>query len=147
MWLDRGQAVSAVEQVDRHDEGEGEPGEAVDGDRQPGDGLLGDVGSGDLLTDRVEGTLQLGAGRWLLGVPLVVPLAVLTFFGAFLPLVGAVLTGFLAAIVAQGPLVAVAVVRLAVLSQQLEDPLLGPFTVKRLANTRIPGPRSSPSTR
>ena len=36
----------------------------------------------------------------VLGVPLVVPLAVLTFLGGFIPLVGATVAGLVAAIVA-----------------------------------------------
>ncbi len=42
----------------------------------------------------------IGIGLWILGVPLALPLAVLVFFGAFIPIVGATLTGVLAALVA-----------------------------------------------
>lgn len=41
-----------------------------------------------------------GLGLWLIGVPLAVPLAALIFFGAFVPTVGAVVSGAVAALVA-----------------------------------------------
>ncbi|PRX98585.1 AI-2E family transporter [Allonocardiopsis opalescens] len=65
----------------------------------------------------------------LLGVPLALPLAVLTFIGAFLPIVGAFLSGLLAALVAfvaHDWLIALAVIAAAVLVQQLEGHLLAP---------------------
>jgi predicted PurR-regulated permease PerM len=37
---------------------------------------------------------------WIVGAPLVIPLAVIVFFGAFIPLVGAFLSGLLAVAVA-----------------------------------------------
>jgi len=55
----------------------------------------------------------LGAGLLILGVPLALPIAVLTFFGAYFPIVGGVVTGALAALVAlavQGPGTALVVV-------------------------------------
>ncbi len=70
----------------------------------------------------------------LIGVPLVVPLAVLTFMGAFVPLVGAVLAGLVAALVAlvsEGPLAAGLVVVAIVAIQQLEGDLLYPLVVGR----------------
>lgn len=39
-------------------------------------------------------------GLWIVGAPLILPLAVLVFFGAFIPLVGAFLSGLLAVAVA-----------------------------------------------
>lgn len=41
-----------------------------------------------------------GLGLWVIGVPLAVPLAALIFFGAFVPTVGAVVSGAVAALVA-----------------------------------------------
>ncbi|MCC9310806.1 AI-2E family transporter [Kitasatospora sp. RB6PN24] len=60
------------------------------------------------LTAYVRGTvavafidaLCIGIGIYLLGVPLAVPLAVLIFLGAFIPLVGALVTGTLAVLIA-----------------------------------------------
>ena len=48
----------------------------------------------------------IGLGLWIVGVPLVLPLAVLTFVSAFVPIVGALFAGFVAvliALVSNGP--------------------------------------------
>ena len=42
----------------------------------------------------------IGTGLAIMGVPLALPLASLVFLGAFIPLVGAVIAGFLAVVVA-----------------------------------------------
>ncbi|GIH24116.1 AI-2E family transporter [Acrocarpospora phusangensis] len=72
----------------------------------------------------------IGLALWLLGVPIALPLAVLTFLGAFLPVVGAFLAGLLAAVVAfvaKGWLVAVIVIAVVILIQQLEGHVLAPM--------------------
>ncbi|MGW0809753.1 AI-2E family transporter [Nonomuraea sp. NPDC002799] len=71
----------------------------------------------------------IGIALWILGVPLALPLAVLTFVGAFLPVVGAFMAGLLAAVVAlvaKGWLVALIVVLVTVAVQQLEGHVLAP---------------------
>ncbi|MCD0448941.1 AI-2E family transporter [Actinocorallia sp. API 0066] len=71
----------------------------------------------------------IGLSLWILGVPIAVPLAVLTWIGAFLPLIGAFLAGFLAAIVAfvaKGWVVALIVVAVTIAVQQLEGHVLAP---------------------
>jgi len=71
----------------------------------------------------------IGLGLLVLGVPLAIPLAMLTWIGAFLPIVGAFLAGLLAAIVAliaKGWLVALAVVALTIAVQQVEGHILAP---------------------
>jgi predicted PurR-regulated permease PerM len=76
----------------------------------------------------------IGLALLLIGVPLVVPLAVLTFVGGFFPIVGAFVAGAIAALVAlvsEGVLAAVLVVGAAVAVQQLEGNLLQPFVVGR----------------
>ena len=76
----------------------------------------------------------IGIGLAVLGVPLVVPLAFLTFVAAFLPLVGAVVAGALAALVAlvtKGVTTALLVVGLTLLVQQLEGHLLAPLLLGR----------------
>jgi predicted PurR-regulated permease PerM len=76
----------------------------------------------------------IGIGLAVLGVPLVVPLAFLTFVAAFLPLVGAFVAGTLAALVAlvtKGVTTALLVVGLTVLVQQLEGHLLAPLLLGR----------------
>ena len=44
--------------------------------------------------------LAIGSGLGIMGIPLALPLASLIFLGAFIPLVGALVSGFLAVIVA-----------------------------------------------
>ncbi|GAA2727735.1 AI-2E family transporter [Actinocorallia aurantiaca] len=71
----------------------------------------------------------IGLGLWLLGVPLAIPLAVLTWIGAFLPIVGAFLAGLLAAIVAfvaKGWFAALLVIALTIVVQQVEEHVLAP---------------------
>ena len=78
--------------------------------------------------------LAVGLALVLIGVPLVVPLMVLTFFGAFLPLIGAVAAGAVAALVALvsgGPVDALLVVAAVTIIQQLEGDLLYPVIVGR----------------
>ena len=76
----------------------------------------------------------IGIGLAVLGVPLALPLAVLVFFGAFIPIIGAVVTGALAALVAlvtQGLTSALIVIGLVLLVQQLEGNVLQPILVGR----------------
>ncbi|WP_049564821.1 AI-2E family transporter [Nonomuraea sp. SBT364] len=71
----------------------------------------------------------IGLALWILGVPIALPLAVLTFVGAFLPVVGAFMAGLLAAVVAfvaKGWLIALIVVAVTVLVQQIEGHVLAP---------------------
>ena len=71
----------------------------------------------------------------VLGVPLALPLGVLVFFGAFVPLVGAFVTGALAvlvALVANG-LVAALIVLVGIIAiQQLEGHVFQPFVLGRM---------------
>lgn len=76
----------------------------------------------------------IGIGLAVLGVPLALPLAVLVFFGAFVPIVGALVTGALAALVAlvtQGPTTALIVLGLILVVQQIEGSVLQPILVGR----------------
>ena len=76
----------------------------------------------------------IGIGLWIIGVPLVLPLAVITFFGAFLPVVGATAAGGLAALVAlvtNGPGDALLVIVLTLVVQQVEGDVLMPMIMGR----------------
>lgn len=76
----------------------------------------------------------IGAGLLILQVPLAIPLAVFVFVTAFIPVVGATLAGILAALVAlvfNGPVVALIVVGIVVLVNQLEGNLLQPLIMGR----------------
>lgn len=69
-------------------------------------------------------------GAAILGVPLVVPLGILVFIGSFIPLVGAIVTGIVAvliALVAKGWVIALIMLAVVVAVQQLESHGLQPF--------------------
>lgn len=73
-----------------------------------------------------------GIALWALGVPLAVPLALLEFLAAFIPLIGSPIALAVAAVVAlasQGPLVAAIVVALIVVIGQIEGHLLHPLVM------------------
>lgn len=75
-----------------------------------------------------------GIGLWLLRVPLVLPLAVLVFFGAFIPYIGAFLSGLAAVLVAfaSGGLgAAVAVLVLIIIVQQVDGNVVQPLVMGR----------------
>jgi predicted PurR-regulated permease PerM len=72
----------------------------------------------------------IGLGLWILNVPLVIPLAVLTFFGGFIPIIGAFVAGAFAvliALVSNGVTTALLVLAIVVLVQQLEGNVLQPI--------------------
>jgi putative heme transporter len=74
---------------------------------------------------------------WLLilSVPLALPLGVLVFFGGFVPLVGAFVSGGIAVLVAfvtQGPIVALLVLAGIVAVQQIEAHLFAPLVMGRM---------------
>lgn len=76
----------------------------------------------------------IGLGLLILGVPLVLPLSVLVFFGGFVPVIGAFVTGFLAVLVAladQGLQSAIIMTLIVLLVQQIESNLLQPTIMKR----------------
>ena len=76
----------------------------------------------------------IGTGLAIMGVPLALPLASLVFLGAFIPLVGAVISGFLAVVVAllaKGIVYALLVLGLIIAVQQLEAHVLQPFVMGR----------------
>jgi putative heme transporter len=75
-----------------------------------------------------------GVGLWLIGIPLPVPLAALIFFGAFVPTLGAVVSGVVAVLVglvSGGITDALLVVLLLVLVQNLEGYILQPLLLGR----------------
>ncbi|NNF55472.1 MAG: AI-2E family transporter [Acidimicrobiales bacterium] len=85
------------------------------------------------LTGLVDGIL-IGIALAILDVPLYVPLALLTFMGAFIPVVGATLAGILAAGIAlatNGPGTALIVVVVVLGVQQLEGNFLAPLLLGR----------------
>ncbi|GIM96775.1 AI-2E family transporter [Paractinoplanes toevensis] len=76
----------------------------------------------------------IGLGLWIVGVPLVLPLAVLTFVTAFVPIVGALFAGFVAVLIAlvfKGLTSALIVLGIIVLVQQLEGNVFQPMVQSR----------------
>ena len=74
--------------------------------------------------------ILIGLGLWIVGVPLVIPLALLVFFGAFIPLVGAFVSGLLAVAIAfvNGGLVDAAIILgIVVVVQQIEGDVIYPI--------------------
>jgi predicted PurR-regulated permease PerM len=78
--------------------------------------------------------LGIGTGLAIMGIPLALPLASLVFLGAFIPLVGAVIAGFLAvivALIAKGWIFALITLGLIIAVQQLEGHVLQPLVMGR----------------
>jgi predicted PurR-regulated permease PerM len=76
----------------------------------------------------------IGIGLWIVGVPLVIPLAALVFLGAFIPIVGAVIAGTVAvlvALVAKSFVAALIVLAVVVAVMQLEGHVLQPWLLGR----------------
>ncbi|MGW4946566.1 AI-2E family transporter [Actinoplanes sp. NPDC004185] len=76
----------------------------------------------------------IGLGLWVVGVPLVLPLAVLTFVTAFVPIVGALFAGLVAVLIAlvfNGPTDALIVLAIIVAVQQLEGNVFQPMVQSR----------------
>ncbi|MDY0828721.1 AI-2E family transporter [Microbacterium sp. BG28] len=74
--------------------------------------------------------IGIGLGAFLLGVPLAIPVGVLVFLGAFIPFVGAVVTGALAvflALVYNGPWIALWMLVVVLGVQQIEGHILQPI--------------------
>jgi predicted PurR-regulated permease PerM len=77
----------------------------------------------------------IGLALWVLGVPLLVPLVILVFLAAFVPLVGILVAGALAVAVTLGTkgwIAAVVLVVIFILENQLESHLLQPLVVGRM---------------
>lgn len=94
---------------------------------------LADYIRGQLIIALVDAVF-IGIGIAVIGVPLVLPLAVLIFVGALFPIVGALLSGGVAVLVALatgGVVDALLVLAVVVGVQQLESHILGPVVLGR----------------
>lgn len=79
----------------------------------------------------------IGLGMVIIGVPLAIPLAVVTFFGAYIPIIGALVSGALAVLVTlvtNSPRDALIVLIIVVAVQQLEGNVLSPWLQGRNMN-------------
>ncbi|WP_051116335.1 AI-2E family transporter [Amycolatopsis nigrescens] len=82
----------------------------------------------------VVDAVGIGVGLWIVGVPLVVPLATLVFLGAFIPIIGAVITGgvaVLVALVTNNFVTALIVLAIVIGVMQLESHVLQPLLLGR----------------
>lgn len=72
----------------------------------------------------------IGLGAYFLGLPLAIPIGVLVFIGSFVPIIGAMISGSIAVLVAlvdQGPQTAVIMIVIILAVQQIEGNLLQPW--------------------
>ena len=102
---------------------------AVDGAGRAGWVTVVNYARTQLLVATID-AVGIGLGAFLLGVPLAIPVAVLVFLGAFVPIVGAVVTGALAvflALVYNGPWIALWMLIVVLGVQQLEGHVLQPL--------------------
>ncbi len=108
---------------------------------------VGEAGTASwvVLTGYVRGTVIIaftdaafiGVAIAVIGVPLALPLAVLVFFGAFIPIVGALVSGFVAvavALAANGPVAALLVLASILAVQQIEGHVLQPLVMGRFVS-------------
>jgi predicted PurR-regulated permease PerM len=82
----------------------------------------------------VVDAVGIGVGLWILGIPLVIPLATLVFLGAFVPIIGAVVAGgvaVLVALVTKGFVGALIVLAIVIAVMQLESHVLQPLLLGR----------------
>jgi predicted PurR-regulated permease PerM len=102
---------------------------AVDGAGRAGWQTVVNYARTQLLVATID-AIGIGLGAALLGVPLAIPIAVLVFLGAFVPIVGAVVTGAVAvflALVYNGPWIALWMLVVVLGVQQLEGHVLQPL--------------------
>ncbi|SCF45061.1 Predicted PurR-regulated permease PerM [Micromonospora purpureochromogenes] len=94
---------------------------------------LGAYSRGTMIIAAID-AIGIGLSLVLLRVPLAVPLALITFFGGFVPIIGATVAGTVAVLVAlaaKGPTTALLVLIAVIAVQQIEGNLLEPLIMKR----------------
>lgn len=102
---------------------------AVDGAGRAGWVTVVNYARTQLLVASID-AVGIGLGAFLLGVPLAIPIGVLVFLGAFVPFVGAIVTGAVAvfiALVYNGPWIAFWMLVVVLGVQQLESHVLQPL--------------------
>ncbi|MBY8871738.1 AI-2E family transporter [Micromonospora sp. PLK6-60] len=94
---------------------------------------LGSYSRGTMIIAAID-AIGIGLALVLLGVPLALPLALITFLGGFVPIIGATVAGAVAVLVAlaaKGPTTALLVLAAVIAVQQIEGNLLEPLIMKR----------------
>ncbi|WP_314507189.1 AI-2E family transporter [uncultured Microbacterium sp.] len=102
---------------------------AVDGSARAGWVMVVNYARTQLMVATID-AVGIGLGAFFLGVPLAIPVAVLVFLGAFVPIVGAVVTGAVAvflALVYNGPWIALWMLVVVLGVQQIEGHVLQPL--------------------
>jgi putative heme transporter len=102
---------------------------AVDGAGRAGWRTVVTYARTQLLVATID-AVGIGVGAFFLGVPLAIPIGVLVFLGAFVPFVGAVVTGAIAVFVAlvyNGPWIALWMLIVVLAVQQIESHILQPI--------------------
>ncbi|WP_223691040.1 AI-2E family transporter [Leifsonia poae] len=102
---------------------------AVDGAGKAGWETLRNFVKVQILVASID-AVGIGLGAFFLGLPLVIPIAVLVFLGSFIPIVGAVITGALAVFVAllfNGWVAAIIMLAVVLVVQQVEGHVLQPL--------------------
>ena len=102
---------------------------AVDGAGRAGWKTVVTYARTQLLVATID-AVGIGVGAFFLGVPLAIPIGVLVFLGAFVPFVGAVVTGAVAvfiALVYNGPWIALWMLIVVLAVQQIESHILQPI--------------------
>jgi len=103
--------------------------DAVNGAGRAGWKSLGAYVRVQILVAAID-AVGIGVGAAILGVPLAIPLGVLVFLGSFIPVIGALISGAVAvllALVALGPIQALIMIGIVLLVQQLESHILQPL--------------------
>jgi predicted PurR-regulated permease PerM len=103
--------------------------DAVNGAGIAGWTTLGNFVKVQILVASID-AVGIGVGAALLGVPMAIPIAVLVFLGSFIPIIGAVATGIVAVFIAlifNGPVIALAMLGVVLLVQQVEGHVLQPL--------------------
>ncbi|MFM6973710.1 MAG: AI-2E family transporter [Agromyces sp.] len=103
----------------------------LDGAGQAGWATLTSFVRVQILVAFIDG-LGIGVGAALLGVPLAIPIGIMVFLGSFVPIVGAVVTGAIASFIALvycGPWIALALLGVVLLVQQVEGHVLQPLVM------------------
>ncbi|MFR9775839.1 AI-2E family transporter [Micromonospora sp. MS34] len=96
-------------------------------------GTLGAYSRGTMIIAAID-AIGIGLALVLLGVPLALPLALITFIGAFVPIIGATVAGAIAVLVAlaaDGPTTALLTLTAVIAVQQIEGNLLEPLVMRR----------------
>ena len=102
---------------------------AIDGAGRAGWSTLTNYARTQILVASID-AFGIGLGAAILGVPLAIPIAVLVFLGSFVPIVGAVVTGTIAAFIAlvyNGWVIALIMIGVVLLVQQIEGHILQPL--------------------